>query len=79
MPKTKKNQETHNIAGECVIPLMGILFTVYYVYSIVDAPWTAQVNAVLVGTTLIIVSTLFLIKKKPALFLICEDRQTDKS
>lgn len=63
MPKTKKNQETHNIAGECVIPLMGILFTVYYVYSIVDAPWTAQVNAVLVGTTLIIVSTLFLIKK----------------
>ena len=63
MPKTKKNQETHNIAGECVIPLMGILFTVYYVYSIVDAPWTAQVNAVLVGTTLILVSTLFLIKK----------------
>ena len=63
MPKTKKNQGKHNVAGECVIPLMGILFTVYYVYSIVDAPWTAQVNAVLVGTTLILVSTLFLIKK----------------
>jgi hypothetical protein len=63
MSKTQKTTDKQNIAGECIIPLLGVLFTVYYVYSIIDAPWTAQVNAVLVGTTLILVSALFLIKK----------------
>ena len=63
MPKIPKNSDKQNIAGECIIPILGVLFTVYYVYSIVDAPWTAQVNAVLVGTTLILVSTIFFIKK----------------
>ncbi|MCH1516678.1 MAG: hypothetical protein L7U52_08205 [Alphaproteobacteria bacterium] len=63
MSKIQKSKHKQNIAGECIIPLLGVLFTVYYVYSIVDAPWTAQVNAVLVGTTLILVSALFLIKK----------------
>lgn len=63
MLKMHKIQDKHNIAGECIIPVLGVLFTVYYVFSIVDAPWTAQVNAVLVGTTLILVSAIFFIKK----------------
>jgi hypothetical protein len=63
MPKIQKNSDKQNIAGECIIPILGVLFTVYYVYSIFDAPWTAQVNAVLVGTTLILVSAIFFIKK----------------
>lgn len=63
MPKIRKNSDKQNIAGECIIPILGVLFTVYYVYSIIDAPWTAQVNAVLVGTTLILVSAIFFLKK----------------
>ena len=49
----------HNALGEIIIPLFGVLFTAYYFSTILDSPWTAQVNAVLVGSILLIISAIF--------------------
>ena len=59
----KKNSKNQNIAAESIIPLLGVIFTLYYISSILDAPWTAQVNAFLIGSVLLFVTAIFFIKK----------------
>ena len=39
-----------SVGGELVIPIAALLFTGYYFYTIIDAPWTAQVSAFFVGS-----------------------------
>lgn len=56
------------IGGELIIPVAALVFTLYYFWSIVDSPWTAQVNAFLVGTILIAVVAIFLISRARLLF-----------
>ena len=46
-------------AGELIIPVVAILFTLYYFSTIVDSPWTAQVSAFFVGAILILLVLLF--------------------
>jgi len=53
-PKSKKQ-----IGGESIIPVAALIFTLYYFYSITDSPWTAQVNAFMVGSVLILVVGIF--------------------
>jgi len=48
-----------NIAGELIIPVLGVLFTIYYISTVLDSPWTAQVNAYMVGSVLLAVSVVF--------------------
>lgn len=48
--------------GELVIPVMAIAFTVYYFTTIIHSPWTAQVNAFLIGSILIALCLLFILK-----------------
>jgi len=48
-----------NIAGELIIPVLGVLFTIYYIVTVLDSPWTAQVNAYMVGSVLLAVSVVF--------------------
>ena len=60
--KTQKNIKP-NVLGEMIIPLFGILFTSYYFFTIIDSPWTAQVNAFIVGSILFLICTLFFIRK----------------
>ena len=74
MPDLNKNVDTgqsdqakKNVAGEFIIPVLSVVFTLYYVSTIVDSPWTAQVNAFLVGSVLLFVSALFFIQKVLAL------------
>lgn len=53
-------QETKHLGGELVIPVGAILFTLYYFWTIVDVPWTAQFSALFVGTILIgLIGALF--------------------
>lgn len=48
------DQPPRNAGGELVIPVAAFAFTVYYFATIWHSPWTAQVNAVLVGALLFI-------------------------
>ena len=48
------------IGGELIIPIAAIAFTLYYISSILDSPWEAQVNAFFVGSLLIALSLLFI-------------------
>ena len=57
------NSPKHNVAGELIVPLFGVLFTGYYFTTILDSPWTAQVNAFLVGSVLILVSAIFFVQR----------------
>ena len=42
------------MGGELVIPIMALLFTLYYFWTILDVPWSAQVSAFFVGSILIV-------------------------
>lgn len=46
--------EKKPIGGELVIPIMAFIFTLYYFWTILDVPWSAQVSAFFVGSILII-------------------------
>ena len=51
-----------SIGGDLVIPLAALGFTLYYFSTIIDSPWTAQVAAFFIGTILIGLIVLFLVK-----------------
>ena len=57
-----KNLERKSIGSELIIPVTALLFTIYYFYTIIDAPWTAQVAAFIVGSILIVLIMFFLAK-----------------
>ena len=56
------NSEKKQIGGDLVIPVAGLIFTLYYFSTIMDSPWTAQVSAFFVGTILIALIAIFLVK-----------------
>jgi hypothetical protein len=63
MEKTQtQDTEPRSIGSELIIPIIGFFFTIYYFYTIIDAPWTAQVAAFIVGALLIIFIIVFLIR-----------------
>lgn len=47
--------------AELILPLLALIFTLYYISTIIDSPWTAQVNAVLIGSILLVVIAIFFI------------------
>ena len=61
---TEKNdgQEVarESVGSDLIIPVVALLFTFYYFYTIIDAPWTAQVAAFLVGSVLIVLVLVYL-------------------
>jgi len=59
---TNDRSEKKSIGGELIIPLSALFFTLYYFYTIIDTPWTAQVSAFFVGTVLILLIIAYLIK-----------------
>ncbi len=58
--ETSVSAKRRSVGGEMIIPVAGILFTLYYFTTIVNAPWTAQVNAFFLGTVLIALSLLLI-------------------
>jgi hypothetical protein len=57
-----ENPKRKPIGGELVIPVMAFFFTLYYFWTIVDVPWSAQVSALFVGTILICLIVLFVFR-----------------
>ena len=57
-----RNSEPKSLGSDLVIPIAALFFTIYYFYTIINAPWTAQVAAFLVGSVLIILIVLFVVK-----------------
>jgi hypothetical protein len=51
------------IGGQLIIPIAAIVFTLYYFWTILDAPWTAQVSAFFVGSVLLLLCIAFLVKQ----------------
>lgn len=49
------------IGGELIIPVLALGFTAYYFSTILDSPWTAQVNAFLVGSILVALVLAFFV------------------
>jgi hypothetical protein len=45
---------------ELVLPVMALLFAFYYLYTIKDLAWEAQINGLLIGTNLIVLVLIFL-------------------
>ena len=54
-----EQENKRQIGGELIIPIAALGFTLYYFSTIIDSPWTAQVNAFMVGSILIFVVLLF--------------------
>jgi hypothetical protein len=51
------------MGGQLIIPIAAIAFTVYYFWTILDTPWTAQVSAFFVGTILLVLCVAFVAKQ----------------
>lgn len=55
------------IGGELVIPVLALGFTLYYISTVIDSPWSAKVNAYMVGSVLIVLVLIFLARAFAAL------------
>jgi len=53
---------SRSIGSDLIIPVMAFCFTIYYFFTIIDAPWTAQVAAFIVGTILIFLVVTFVVR-----------------
>lgn len=56
------------IGGELIIPVSALVLTIYYFSTIMNSPWTAQVNAFMVGSILIAVVLVFLVSRLGRVF-----------
>ncbi len=56
---SSENPESKPIGGELLLPAAALLFTLYYFWTIIDTPWTAQVSAFFVGSILIVLIIMF--------------------
>jgi len=55
------NEASRRQAGdELVIPVAAIAFTLYFLSTILESPWTAQVSAVLIGGVLVTLCLVFI-------------------
>jgi len=50
------------VGGDLIIPVAGLIFTLYYFSTIMESPWEAQVAAFFVGFILIGLILIFLVK-----------------
>ena len=60
-PGAEHRQKRH-VGGDLIIPIAGLLFTLYYFSTILESPWTAQVSAFFIGSILTLLNLIFLIK-----------------
>ena len=57
-----KQKQLKRRGDELVFPIMALVFAIYYFYTIMDLSWEAQINGFLIGSILIILVFLFLIR-----------------
>ena len=59
MASTQDRDDKRQIGGELIIPVLALIFTLYYISTVINTPWTAQLNAYMVGSVLIVLVLLF--------------------
>lgn len=59
---SENHKPPRQIGGELVIPVIAVVFTLYFFSTIWNSPWTAQVSAFLVGGILLLVCAIFFIR-----------------
>jgi hypothetical protein len=57
-----QDKKSKSVGSELIIPIVALFFTIYYFFTILDAPWTAQVAAFIVGALLIIFVIAFIVR-----------------
>lgn len=60
--EAEKKPRSESVGSDLIVPITGILFTLYYFTTIIDSPWTAQVSAFFIGIVLILLSTILIVK-----------------
>jgi len=56
----RSNEVDRQLGGELVIPVLAVVFTLYFFSTIWNSPWTAQVSAFMVGGILLLVCAIFI-------------------
>lgn len=59
MASMRNGKEKRQIGGELIIPVLALIFTLYYISTVINSPWSAKVNAYMVGSVLIAVVLIF--------------------
>lgn len=55
-----RSDEPRPVGGDLILPLAGLVFTIYYFVTIWDLTWEAQVNGFFVGSVLIVLILIYL-------------------
>ena len=61
-PPSSEKPEKQALGADLVIPVAGLLFTLYYFSTIINSPWTAQVSAFLIGGILLLLIVIFFVR-----------------
>jgi len=60
--ESPEGRQRRAIGGDLIIPIAAVAFTLYYFSTIIDSPWEAQVNAFFVGSILIVLVAIQLVR-----------------
>lgn len=55
-------QKPRNILPDCIIPVLALTFTVYYLTTITEVPWISQASAIVVSGLLLLSILAFVIR-----------------
>jgi Tripartite tricarboxylate transporter TctB family len=66
--RSPHGRERRSVGGELIIPIAAVGFTLYYFTTIINSPWEAQVNAFFVGSILMVLVAIQLIRLGRMLF-----------
>ena len=58
----KQHEQSKQRGDELVLPILALLFAIYYLYTIKDLAWEAKINGLLIGSVLILLVFIFLVK-----------------
>ena len=62
MAEKPREEQSRAVGGDLVLPMAAVAFTIYYFASIWDSPWEAQVAAFLIGSILIFLVIVYLVR-----------------
>jgi len=62
MADDPREEPSRAAGGDLVLPIAAMAFTTYYFWSIWDSPWEAQVAAFLIGSILMFLIAIFLLR-----------------
>lgn len=56
------DQRPRNILADCLIPVIALVFTLYYLTTITEVPWISQASAIVVSSLLLLSILAFVIR-----------------